>query len=237
MNRSMIRSIGAMLVAFLIGCERPSVPSTPGLASTPSVDTAQAPNCFDIYQKAFGSDSVPTLWAVRTAATTSTVGQLHITSGSFTIGDPVILPHLQPCAQKVPTGDHDIEVLKVRHHYDPKVEINALIRVRFNELTPVSWKFASSDKAAMDSVSVHSQNFLGFSVDAGSAILYDKSKQTVMEEVDIDRLWTDGIKINKDFVAFSTNGDGRFPAYLGFDQDGNPCQLVIDLLLINCTCQ
>ncbi|MBL7964625.1 MAG: DUF4241 domain-containing protein [Flavobacteriales bacterium] len=186
---------------------------------------------------AFGSDSVPTLWAVRTAATTSTVGQLHINSGSFTIGDPVILPHLQPCAQKVPTGDHDIEVLKVRHHYDPKVEINALIRVRFNELTPVSWKFASSDKAAMDTVSVHSQNFLGFSVDAGSAILYDMSKQTVMEEVDIDRLWTNGIKVNKDFVAFSTNGDGRFPAYLGFDQDGNPCQLVIDLLLINCTCQ
>ncbi len=110
------------------------------------------------------------------------------------------------------------------------------MRVRFNELPPVSWKFASSNKAIMDTVSVHSENFVGFSVDAGSAILYDQSKKTRIEDLELDQLWTDGIKVTKDFVAFSTNGDGRFPAYLGFDRDGNPCQLVIDLMLINCTC-
>jgi hypothetical protein len=219
-----------------MGCEGNSVPSTSGLASSPSVDTTKVPNCFDIYQIAFGSDTLTTEWTGLTAATKSTVGQLHITSGSFAIGDQVLLPHLQPCAQKVPAGDYDVEVVKVRHPQDPKFAINALMRVRFNELPPVSWKFASSNKAIMDTVSVHSENFVGFSVDAGSAILYDQSKKTRIEDLELDQLWTDGIKVTKDFVAFSTNGDGRFPAYLGFDRDGNPCQLVIDLMLINCTC-
>ena len=45
---------------------------------------------------------------------------------------------------------------------------------------------------------------------------------------------TDATKCGRnDFAAFSSGyGDGAYPSYFGFDEDGKPCVLVTDFLVL-----
>ena len=165
-----------------------------------------------------------------------TCGHLNVRSGRITLGDPILVHALEPCALAVPAGTHAVDVVQFERPGSPGSRQNMLVRVRLNDNTTVTWKYASTDKSVMDTVDVHTEDLRGFGVDAGTAVLFDPEAQQRLMSLPFDPLWTDLITVNKDFVAFSTNGDGFYPAYWGFDPSGAPCQLIIDLLTIECSC-
>lgn len=215
----------ASLVA--IACQqKPPVPSS--LAVT----RVELPDCFDLYTELFTADSV-SIDTQRVRVDIKEAGDLEIISGKLIVGDPVILKDLQPYAIVLPKGHFPIEVLRLRFlEYD----LNALVRLAFSNAAPVKWKVGTSDRATMDTASVHSEDFIGFGVDAASAIAFDLSNQQTLQDAEFDRLWTDNVHASGEFVAFSTGGDGHFPVYFGFDEKGDVCQLIVDLLKVPCSC-
>jgi hypothetical protein len=111
-----------------------------------------------------------------------------------------------------------------------------VLRVRFSDAPPHTWQFALSDSLAMDSLDVRTEDHHGFSVDAGSALLFDADQQGSLLRMDFEALWSETVRARPEFTAFSTNGDGFFPAYIAFGADGTPCQLIVDLMQVECTC-
>jgi hypothetical protein len=223
-----------LLGVLLIACVPRAEPTDP--IGTESTRPISLPDCFTLYRDLFHADSIDVEDLGRCALTTRTIGHLAIRSQRLVLGDPVILHALAPLALWIPNGDHAIDLVQV---VDPKHvghRLNALIRLRLNDEPPVNWKYAGTDSLLMDTAKVRSENFHGFTVDAGMALLFDANQQKRLLELDFDRLWTDSTNVNTYFVSFSTNGDGRFPAYWGFNKQGEPCQLIIDLLVIRCRC-
>lgn len=223
-----------LLGTLLIGCNQRPVP--PKRYHTDASNQASLPDCFMLYQDLFRADSVDLESLGRFALITSTIGHLEIRSQRLMVGDPVILHDLAPLALPIPNGDHPIDLVQLVNPKHIGHRMNALIRLRLNDDPPENWKFASTDSLLMDTADVRSDNFHGFSVDAGSALLFDARHQKRLLDLDFDRLWTDSTNVNPDVFSFSTNGDGRFPAYWGFNEQGEPCQLIIDLLVVRCRC-
>lgn len=145
----------------------------------------------------------------------------------------MILYDLLPYAIDLPSGTFPVHLIRLRF---PGYNENALVRIQFSIAEPLSWKVASSDPLVMDTTNVRSENYIGFGVDAASAIAFDLSKQQTLQDAGFDRLWTDSVHASGDFVAFSTGGDGHFPVYFGFDEKGDVCQLIVDLLKVPCSC-
>ncbi len=223
-----------LLGTLLIACNQR--PEPPTQYHPEASHQASLPDCFMLYQDLFHADSIDVESLGRCALTTSTIGHLEIRSQRLVVGDPVILHDLAPLALPIPNGDHPIDLVQVVNPKHIGHRMNALIRLRLNDDPPVNWKYASTDSLLMDTANVRSDDFHGFSVDAGSALLFDAKQHKRLLELDFDRLWTDSTNVSKDVFSFSTNGDGRFPVYWGFNEQGGPCQLIIDLLVVRCRC-
>jgi hypothetical protein len=223
-----------LLGTVLIACNQRPEPPKP--YHPEASGEASLPDCFTLYQDLFHTDSIDVEALGRCALITSTIGHLEIRSQRLVIGDPVILHDLAPLALPIPNGDHPIDLVQVVNPKHIGHRMNALIRLRLNDDPPVNWKYASTDSVLMDTTNVRSDDLHGFSVDAGSALLFDARQQKRLLELDIDRLWTDSAHVNTGVFSYSTNGDGLFPAYWGFNEQGEPCQLIIDLMVVRCRC-
>lgn len=230
-----MRTISIVSLFTLVACTGQPAHSDLPSPEKDTIPAKQLPDCFTLYEDLFHSESVISN-GDSCLVEIFRPGVLHVTSGRVVVGDPVMLHHLEPIAARFPVGDFLPEVVRLRKPPNDW-PVNALIRVRFSDHQPQRWKYAVSDSTLMDSADVHRKGFYGFGVDAGSALLYDAQYQESLVNMDWNVLWADSIRVRPKFIALSTgHGDGRYPAYVGFDSTGAPCQLIVDFLLVECTC-
>lgn len=230
MHQETLCLLFASLVAACV--ERPDHRTSEAVGgSEPLIAT---PDCFELYHDLFDMDSVVVKGLGTCALDTRTLGPINITSNRMAIGDPVVIQDILPYAFVVPNGTHPVDIVRVYHG---GYKLNALLRIRLSDDGPISWKFASNNKATMDNTNVRSERFIGFGVDAASALAFDPVNQQMLSKGKFDLLWTDSVKVRDHFVAFSTNGDGFFPVYVGFNDKGEPTQVIVDLLMVECTCE
>jgi len=127
----------------------------------------------------------------------------------------------------------------------------ALACLKFSDKKAIKWEAAMTGKEKISN-DMESDNFFGYGVDSGTGGFMDKTVadklsspeadfyDEVSEEMDktyehtYSYILTDITKCGKnDFAAFSSGyGDGGYPSYFGFDENGEPCVLVTDFLVI-----
>ena len=126
----------------------------------------------------------------------------------------------------------------------------ALACLKFSDKKAISWEMAMTGKEKF-SDNMKDDSFFGYGVDSGTGGFMDKiiadklsSYDDLYSEVsdEMDKTYehtysyilTNITKCGKnDFAAFSSGwGDGAYPSYFGFDEDGKPCVLVTDFMII-----
>ena len=174
-------------------------------------------------------------------------GKLNLPTGEIVGTDPLTLYDKKPFYIKVAPGQYPCAV------YLNDYGIVALLAVFFNDNVAVKWEMALTS-ASEDLSKLQKGHFYGLGVDAGTASFMDFQTLEVAENIEDDEALfsaCDGLEYSnyalkeKDFggkknipfvenlnFAFCKCDDGLYPSYFGYDETGNVCCLVMDMLTL-----
>lgn len=174
------------------------------------------------------------------------MGNLHVTDGKIIVCDPFLYNDEMPFEATFPIGKFPVQLAVATIRTDERV---AFARINFNEETlPVSWQLAV--KPGQDVTTLKKGQIFGFPVDAGTASFMDasagKAFEKHCEDEDIDEMSEEMEKTYKHtwswlmadlqghtIAMFSSGwGDGFYPTFIGLDEEGKICRLVIDFGVI-----
>lgn len=174
--------------------------------------------------------------------TTINLGDLTSITGKIIAGDPVVLADRPAFTQRFPTGKFPVQLALAKLADDERV---GFARILFSANRVANWQLAllpgQKPVALKDSV------FYCYGVDAGMGIFTDSlanqhfawNDRATWEKVFITQTAQpdyrgyihsfDGYNL----ATFSTGlGDGCYATYIGFDTQGNVCQLITDFGLV-----
>lgn len=173
------------------------------------------------------------------------LGEIKIESGRIMTCDPALMFDAVPLAQNFPIGRFNVQLalasLSATHN---RV---AFSRICFSDKPVSKWEMAL--KPGQEAISLTDSTIYCFSVDSGLGVFIDSVSSKAFLERDRDgNLW-DAIFIKKmedcnytgyiyDFsihtlAAFASGwGDGCYATFIGYDEDGNVCRLLIDFGLV-----
>lgn len=175
------------------------------------------------------------------------IADLEVTSSRLIACDPLTYFDALPFTRSIPNGAFPVELSIARFgNGDERI---AFVRVLLSEKIPVIWEQAiTTDGEKPRGYSVDSGTGCFVDAEAGRSILKIFEEEVWNETYDLSRrlsdlrkenyrhtrdwaeLRVDGIAGN--MVVFSTGyGDGRYPTYVGLDNEGIVACLVTDFLL------
>ena len=173
---------------------------------------------------------------------------VHFPTGKIVANDPCICFENDPYTVTVKPGTYPISISVASFNTDNRV---ALAMVCFSEKKPVKWELALTEHDDLSKLD-KSDSFFGYGVDSGTGGFMDLQTAKLIDEKGLN-LYDEfeeqfnstyihtysyafgSISGNKtpDFAAFSSGfGDGSYPSYFGFDENGAPCCLVTDFFVL-----
>jgi hypothetical protein len=183
------------------------------------------------------------------------IGNIDLPSGQIVACDPFVELVTNPFSKQVTPGKYPV-LLNIAH-YDNDDERVAYAVIKFNINEVVRWEMATQLGQTLDGLD--DDEFVGYGVDSGTGSFMDKQTAlsiiTYEEENQKDnpdfyiyleledrfdenyqdtRSWlVTSIKDKVDnFAIFSTGwGDGVYPSFWGFDENGDPSCLITDFLI------
>jgi len=180
------------------------------------------------------------------------LGNLYLATGQIVANDPLFCWELTPFTVTVKPGYYSvsISVVHFKHNEDRRV---ALAMLKLSDKKPVRWELALTSEDAETGVDkLGKDGFFGYGVDSGTGGFMDKTvaEKIATDNIDIYEEFSEEFDASyvstycyllcnsfggehKDLACFSTGwGDGRYPSYFGFDEEGNPCSLVTDFFIL-----
>jgi hypothetical protein len=220
-----------------------AVPDKPDTAKT-FIATSITSKAYPlIFQAAFDSSTSTKEGDINFSFFPLGIGKIKIETGKIIAGDPVVLFDAIPFTQSFPIGEFPIQLAIARTINDERV---AFSRILFSDSTVSKWDFALSGKQT--AIPIGEDSIYCYGVDAGTGVFIDsiacvafnEKDHSEWEKVFINMGEENGYKGHTyDFdghnlVAFSTGwGDGCYATYIGFDKNGNVCQLLTDFGLVS----
>jgi hypothetical protein len=245
-----------LIAICFIACKNPFKPKDLPKISTEVLDTIkQAPTRIDaepaLFETAFirgtkqkGNSADFNFYGI-------TIGKLNVVSGHIVACDPLHIDEYgKPYTQIFPKGEFPVQLSIAEVGGEETV---AFARINFSNEPVTKWEFALLE--GQEPLAVGGKEIHGYGVDGGIGIFMD---QEAIKALDQDQLTQIEEGIYKDIykemekhyrydwkyamfdfrghnlAAFTTGvGDGRYPSYVGFDANGQPCRLVTDFGLFN----
>jgi len=204
-----------------------------------SLKSAAYPN---IFEAAFSNDTKVTEGDVIYNFYTLDIGKIKIESGKLIACDPIVMHDVSPFTQNFPIGDFPIHLAMAKTHNDERV---AFSRIIFSDKTITKWEFALLK--GQKPIPLKDTSFYCYGVDAGTGIFIDSVANKIFNEKDhsewenvfITKAEKNGYKgyihdfDGHNLATFSTGyGDGCYATYIGFDSEGNVCQILTDFGLV-----
>lgn len=170
------------------------------------------------------------------------LGKIRIESGRLIACDPVVMHDALPFAQHFPIGEFAVHLAMAKSSTDERV---AFSRIMFSENTVAKWEFALHK--GQKPIPLGDTIFYCFGVDAGTAMFIDSiANQSFAargnaqwENVFITKAEENAYKgfiyefDRHNLATFSTGyGDGCYATFIGFDSEGEVCQLLTDFGLV-----
>jgi hypothetical protein len=170
------------------------------------------------------------------------IGKIKIESGRLIACDPIVMRDATPFTQHFPIGDFPVHLAMAKTFNDQRV---AFSRIVFSDKEIIKWEFALHN--GQKPIPLKDTSFYCYGVDAGIGIFIDSIANNFFNQKDHSEWETAFIaKAEKngytgylhDFdghnlATFSTGyGDGCYATYIGFDKEGNVCQLLTDFGLV-----
>lgn len=169
------------------------------------------------------------------------VGSLQVSSGQILAGDPARASSALELRDTFPTGEFSAEVAIAE--FMEGEEVIGYLRIKFSENSPKHWEPAAYiGENANVSTLVES----GIFVLADGDVLADlptidgEARETVMnklndaldETYEDDRAWAELALESGNLVACSSgDGAGTYSTYIGRDEQGKICRLLVDFAL------
>jgi hypothetical protein len=204
-----------------------------------SFKSAAYPN---IFEAAFSNDTKVTEGDISYNFYRLDIGKIKIESGKLIACDPILMQDASPFTQIFPIGEFPVHLAMAKSHNDERV---AFSRIVFSDKTIRKWEFALLK--GQKPIPLKDTNFYCYGVDAGTGIFIDsisnnvfKAKdQSEWENVFVTKAEENGYRgyiygfDGHNLATFSTGyGDGCYATYLGFDSEGNICQVLTDFGLV-----
>jgi|RhiMetdeSRZDD1v2_1073273.scaffolds.fasta_scaffold11457_3 uncharacterized protein DUF4241 len=170
------------------------------------------------------------------------IGKIKIESGKIIACDPIVMHDRTPFTQSFPIGEFPVTLAMAKTNNDERV---AFSRILFSANPVEKWEFALH--RGQKPIPLKDTSFYCYGVDAGTGIYIDSIANKLFnlkdhgdwENVFIKKAEENGYKgFIHDFeghnlATFSTGyGDGCYAVYIGFDNNGNVCQLLTDFALV-----
>jgi hypothetical protein len=197
----------------------------------------------DIFEGAFNNGTTVKQSNLSITFNKLNIGNLKIQSGKLIACDPIIMHDEQFFTQKFPIGDFPVHLSIAKKYLDERV---AFSRIVFYEHAVEKWEYALVK--GQKPISINDSMFYCFGVDAGMGIFIDsiasgvfnKKHHSEWEQVFVTKASDDHFKgIIHEFdgvnlAVFSTGfGDGCYATYIGFDKQGNVCQMLTDFGVVD----
>ena len=167
-----------------------------------------------------------------------TLGQLNLSSGKIIATDPILLNDSEPFTKRFPKGSFPVDISIANKN------IVAFVKLTFSNKRIKNWKYALL-KGEKDISITDTSLFYCFSVDAGVACLFDAKYLEKAKSLNKNE-WDKSFFLQKpkyeSYISSSNNieaavfetgyGDGCYATFIGYDEKGQPSQLLIDFGII-----
>lgn len=196
----------------------------------------------DIFQASFEKGTTFKQWGITHSFIIKKLGKISIPTGKIIITDPILLHDSKAFKYNFPMGRFQVELAIANiQNQDERV---AFIRVLFSNEEIVQWKNAV--KYGEEELEINSDDFYGFSVDAGAAMLLDSldANHFIQQEVEniFDNIYEGNLskqgliveEKKNEYIIFEMGyGDGYYGSYIGLDENNEIAQLIIDGQMVN----
>ncbi|MCL2526878.1 MAG: DUF4241 domain-containing protein [Defluviitaleaceae bacterium] len=212
----------------------------------------------DLLNQAYNTNVTITseILGMEVTLTKKEIGNIYLETGHVVAIDPFVCYKPEAFLTTVPPGAYpvSISVANFKDSFGTADNRVALAMLKFSDKKPVRWEMATtSEKQQAGLADLKPDGYYGYGVDTGTGCFMDKS---VADKIDADHetnyyeKFEDEFEANyvntysymltsafgnenKDYACFSSGfGDGSYPSYFGFAEDGTPCALVTDFCLI-----
>lgn len=195
-----------------------------------------------IFETAFHSDTKVIQGDMRYKFYRLEIGDLKIESGKIIASDFVVLRDASPFTQVFPIGQFPVQLAMAKTDDDLRV---AFSKILFSSERVIKWEVALQE--GQKSIPLKDSSLYCYGVDAGTGLFIDsiacsvfvKKQEAEWDEVFITKAEQNGYKgFIHDFdghnlATFSTGyGDGCYATFIGYDKQGNVCQLLTDFGLV-----
>jgi len=169
-------------------------------------------------------------------------GHLNVESGRLIACDPVVMHDAIAFKETFPIGHFPVKLAMAKMKNDERV---AYSKVLFSDSCVVKWEYALLP--GQEPISLKDSTFYCYGVDAGTGIFIDSVANDIASNFDHktwEHVFITMAEKNKyrghtyefsehNLATFSTGyGDGCYATYIGYDINGNICQLLTDFGLI-----
>jgi len=182
-----------------------------------------------------------------------TIGTLEVPSGSIVACDPLVSFDARPFAQPVPRGTYPVVLSIVKLNEDERV---AYAKLLISNAPTTTWNPA----LLTEQNTKKSEPEFGYVVDTGTGSFMDAKAASmllkmledevfenndtysslIVKEMEKSRVptwaWAN-LKLDEaegNLITFSSGwGDGRYPSYFGFDEQGNVTELITDFRVLS----
>ena len=175
------------------------------------------------------------------------LGMLYLPTGKIVANDLCVFFETDEFTVSVSPGTYPVSMSVAHIDTDKRV---ALAMIKFTDKNPVKWEMALVKE--QNPRELDGDSFYGYGVDSGTGGFMDKAIADKISEKDLNVYDEFEDQFDKTYVhtysyaigtitggeqneiaAFSSGyGDGSYPSYFGFDEDGKPCALVTDFLVL-----
>jgi len=183
------------------------------------------------------------------------LGNLYLATGQIVANDPYICFETTPFIITEKPGYYPVSISITHYkHTGSEDKRVALALLKLSDKKPVRWEMAlTSENTAEELEKLGKDEFFGYGVDSGTGGFMDKTVaeklaagaganvyDKIAKEFNASYVPTYSYLLcsaiggeHKDFACFSSGwGDGCYPSYFGFDEEGNPCALVTDFCIL-----
>lgn len=202
-----------------------------------------------IFERAFITGTTAGKGATRIRLTGIEVGRIKSQSGKMLACDPIVMQDANPFYADFPIGEFPVQLAVAKFGDDERV---AFSRILFSVKPVAKWEMAR--QRGQKPLPVFGPDLYGYSVDGSVGLFIDsvanqefgslvkKDFNTWIhvfnEEIDkhMRNSWSFTVFDFQEhnLVAFTTGfGDGRYGSYIGYDANGQICQLLTDFGLVD----